>query len=110
MPQSAYQIARTFGRQWGYKLEVGDLFQDDDMPFLAKRDGVVARIKAAPFYMDEPGDDHDAEELYWIVDEMADTEDVDQFDSVWDAFYDWCDWDKRVWVETMRAPEDAISS
>lgn len=82
--------------EWSYKLQLGDVFHNEDMALAEIRDVVVARIKRAPFY----DENHDGE-LTEIVDELAEVEDVDEFDAVWDRFYDWADFN-RVWVETFK--------
>jgi len=88
-------LASVRRRGWKCKLRIADLWNNDDLPFTEKRDRIVARIKRLPMYDPEGGDQ---EELWWIVDELGDVEDADEFDTVWDAFYDWAD-AERVWVE-----------
>jgi hypothetical protein len=80
---------------WKHRLRIADLWNDDDLPFTERRDGIVARIKRLPMY-DPEGEEQD--ELWWLVDELGDVEDEDEFNVVWSAFYDWADVE-RVWVE-----------
>ena len=79
---------------WKYKLQLADVWRNDDLTFIERRDEVVRRIKDSQFW------DEDDTELYDIVDELADTDTPDYFDQVWDAFYDWAD-AERVWVATF---------
>ena len=83
-----------WAKKWDYKLDVSDVFHDDDLTLEQKRDKIVARIKAAPFF------DPDDLELDELVDELSQVDDEPYFDLVWNAFYDWCDIGKRVWIET----------
>lgn len=89
---------------WRCKLRIADLWTNDDLSFTEKRDGIVARIRRLPMYDPEGGDQ---EELWWIIDELCDAGNADEFDSVWDAFYDWAD-TERVWVEIW-APDNGSS-
>lgn len=82
--------------RWTHRLHLGDVFHNDDMTFEARRGAIVRRIKAARFYSD------DNWTLWSVVDELADTTDPEDFDNVWDAFYDWAD-SNRVWVDTTRS-------
>lgn len=86
--------------RWDHRLNLADVFHNDDLTFEAKRDEIVHRIKAARFYRDDDWT------LWSVVDELADTTDTDDFDNVWDAFYDWAD-AHRVWVETFRSRANA---
>ena len=79
---------------WSYVLKLSDVFHDEDMPFLDKRDEIVKRIRAAKFFSDRDLD------LVEIVEALAATSDVPSFDYEWSGFYDWAD-HNRVWVETM---------
>lgn len=79
---------------WTHKLNLADVFHDDALTFEVKRDTIVRRIKAARFY------DADNWTLFGIVDELADTTDVEDFDYVWSEFYDWAD-AERVWISTI---------
>lgn len=79
--------------RWNHTLALGDVFRNEDMPFEARRDEIVRRIKAARWY------DEDDSTLWHVVDELADTTDPDDFDEPWDEFYDWCD-ANRVWIDT----------
>jgi hypothetical protein len=80
---------------WQHKLQLGDVFHNDALTIAQKRDEIVHRIKVSNFY----DEDHDGE-LVDIIDELSGIETVDEFDWVWDRFYDWADFN-RVWVETF---------
>lgn len=89
----------------GGRVDVSDVFHNDDLTFEQKRDAIVARIKRLPAYKQaeasyaDPDSDYD-KDLYNLVDEMSDVDDVQHFDFVWSAFYDWADY-ARVWVKTF---------
>lgn len=84
------------GLEWLYHFDVSDLFENTDLSWVHRRDKVVERIEASDFYRDYFNDG----ELLWAIDEMKYTMTEEQFDIQWDAFYDWCDAEKRVWVNT----------
>jgi hypothetical protein len=52
----AHQLATERRRQgkpiWAGRLNVGDLFHNDGLTFIEKRDAIVARIKATRWYKD----------------------------------------------------------
>ena len=75
---------------------VGDVFHADDLNFELKRDMIVQRIRATTWF--KQYDEYD--ELPQLVEELADAEDTDAFDSVWDCIYDIADAD-RVWIATF---------
>ena len=84
-------------RPWQGLVNVADLWKDDEMPFDNKRDLIVGRIKSLPQYVEDQESDEFDEALWLIVDEMSGVEEEDEFDYVWDSFYDWCD-AERIWV------------
>lgn len=79
---------------WAHTLRVADVWRNEDMPFPARRDEIVRRIKASRFW---DADDYDLE---GIVSDLQNAEDVRGFDAAWEEFYYWAD-DQRVWVETF---------
>ncbi len=81
--------------RWKHRLNLGDVFHDESRTFEQRRDEIVRRIKAARWY------DENDNTLWYIVDQLADTEDPDDFDDPWSDFYDWAD-AERVWVDTTR--------
>lgn len=85
-------------RPWQHKVNVAAFFRNDDLTFEQRRDGVVKLLKEwreAHLDLDPDGD------LDLLVDELAEVDDHDSFDCVWDAIYDWADVDKRLWIDTM---------
>ena len=85
--------------QWREKVLLGDVFDDDDMPFPERRDTIVARLRASRWF----GEYDEWSELHEIIDNLADAENVDQFDDWWDRLYDEADTD-RVWVDIWTSP------
>lgn len=79
---------------WKRKLNLVDIFHNDDMLLEQKRDEIVRRVKAAPFW------DEEDIELVEIIEEFEDVDTVGYFDAVWSAFYDWADV-HRIWVATF---------
>lgn len=103
---------RHWGSEWQFKVDVADIFQNEEMPFSQKRDEIVARLKALPFYNDEPDEGTPEYEFLEIIEEMGDVgkygdagkaDEVleDYFNAVWHALYDWADIDKRLWINTL---------
>jgi hypothetical protein len=78
---------------WKHKLRLEDIFHSEAHSFTNRRDIIVARIQRSKFW------DEDDDELAALVEELADTEDGEAFNRVWDALYDWFD-ANRVWVAT----------
>lgn len=79
---------------WKHKLDLRDIFHSEAHSFTNRRDIIVARIQRSHFW------DEDDYDLTTIVDELAETEDGDDFNGPWEAFYDWAD-ANRVWVATV---------
>lgn len=80
--------------RWDYVLNLKDVFHNEEMEFEQRRDEIVKRMKALLI-------DPDLEAwLHELADYVAESEDEDHFNYVWDDFYDWAD-DHRVWVATF---------
>lgn len=79
-------------KQWKYTLRLGDLFHNDALTFEEKRDRMVARMKAQPWW-------NKFDDETWLGHDLATAADVDEWDEYWDLFYDWAD-TERIWVET----------
>lgn len=89
---------------WLHKLELSDVFHDDDKSFEDKRDAIVERITSSSWYQDRMESSiilKEKDVLLGIVEDLIFASDYDEFDDVWNDFYDWCD-AKRVWVETWK--------
>jgi hypothetical protein len=85
-------------RAWNEKVRLGDIFHDEELPFEQVRDEIVRRIKRTRWYGD---DDTASNDLYYLVEELEDAHDPDEFDQVWDQIYDLADAD-RVWIATTK--------
>jgi hypothetical protein len=79
--------------RWDYRLRLGDVFHNEDVSFEQRRDEIAKRIKASRFY------DADDYTLVVVVDGLAESDSVVEFDGWWSEFYDWAD-ANRVWVVT----------
>lgn len=79
---------------WKHKLDLRDIFHSEAHTFTNRRDIIVARIQRSKFW------DEDDDELTALTEELADAEDAEQFNSPWDALYDWFN-ANRVWVATV---------
>ena len=95
-----YRLAterRNAGRPiWAHKINLADVFHNDDLTFTEKRDAIVARIRATRWFKD--CDEYD--DLPQFVEELADARTPDEFDGPWDCIYDIADAD-RVWIATF---------
>lgn len=92
----AAQTRRQQGRPiWDVTLYLGDVFHNEDLTFEEKRDEIVQRIQNSG-WLEATDSDTFAE----LVEELGDTDDVEEFDQVWDLIYDQANLD-RVWIETV---------
>ena len=86
-------------RPWEFTLDVSDVFYHgpEDEPLFGAMRAVAQKVERwqnAMFPVDN--------EFELIADELVDAasaEDIEWFNLVWDALYDWAD-DSRVWVKT----------
>jgi hypothetical protein len=81
---------------WNKTVDVSSVFHNDDMSFIERRDAIVKKFRDAwpvSFTEDESLEIND------ILDELEETEDVEEFNSVWDEVYDWADY-RKVWIKT----------
>lgn len=89
---------------WQQQVYLGDLWQDEDLPFEQLRDGIVERLRALPYY-DGPQRDAEYED---IVENLATTDDEDAFDWEWHSLYDWADDDHRLWIDLWKVPQNEV--
>jgi len=81
---------------WAGRIDMRGLLHNEDMTFTQSRDAIVARLRASTWFQSKDEDD----ELVYLVEELADTEDTHSFNDVWDVIYDTADAD-RVWFITV---------
>jgi hypothetical protein len=95
-----YQLARDRRRSgkaaWEHKINLADVFHNDDLTFGESRDAIVSRVRASAWF--KAKDEYD--DLVYLVEELADSERKYHFDYVWDEIYDIADCD-RVWIATF---------
>lgn len=84
-------------RRWKQRVDVGDLFHDDDLPLPDKGAAIARRLRTLRIEGDDLVFDETLEELG----DAANADDVEWFDAVWNGVYDWAD-GQRVWIETWR--------
>lgn len=84
---------------WKYRIEGLKPIIDsyDGSNFIEMRDGFVATLKAQFFWAENPPGDARGSSYWYVVDEMADARNEDEFDAALNGLYDWGD-DYRVWV------------
>jgi hypothetical protein len=83
---------------WQYTLDISDVFHNERLTFEQRRNCIVRRIERSSWYQSEI-EERDGL-LYELVDELASSENGDEFDAVWDAIYDEADY-LRVWIKTI---------
>jgi hypothetical protein len=80
---------------WDGTLRLADVFHNDNLTFEQKRDAIVQRVRATAWFK---GKD-ESDDLVYLVEELAETEDNASFNLLWSDLYDFADAD-RVWIET----------
>ena len=93
-------------RQWKHKLNIGDIFHNDDLDIVEKSTEISKRIaNKFPKLIDDSLAIYDEElfDVCWrlgnLVEVAGDDDLTETFDNIWDEFYDWAD-ANRVWVTT----------
>lgn len=81
---------------WAQRIYLGDVFHNEDLTFVQRRDAVMRRLRASRWVRDS-GDDT---ALTMLLDDLAEAADAEEFDEVWDEIYDIADYD-RVWIDTV---------
>lgn len=98
---------------WKYKVDIHDVWINDDMPIQEKGKAIGAALKSTfpESWFDEDSDDYDdvLDALYHDFQEI-DGDDVERFDSLMDELYDYGDcevhpfnaWppNKMAWIRT----------
>ena len=90
--------------RWKHKVDVSDVFHDDDLTLGEKAQTIATRL--ARFTGD---DDTMLDELLEELCDAGHEGDVRWFDSTWSGIYDWAD-SERVWITTTPAPTPAHPS
>lgn len=82
---------------WAHHLDVSDVFHNERLTFEERRDAIVKRLKASPWYT--RADKAEFDGVYDTVHELAHAEDQTEFNGWWDELYDLADVD-RVNIRT----------
>jgi hypothetical protein len=83
--------------QWIYNIDLKGVFHNEELTFEERRDAIVRILRKSRWVKRKDGAvDH----LPALIDELADTTNVDEFDSVWGAVYNEADTD-RAWIATI---------
>lgn len=85
---------------WNGKLDISDVFHNDELTIVQKTWTITTRIKGARWYADALEDT--CGEFDSILEELTDAAaegDIGWWDATWDAFYDHAD-ALRIWVVT----------
>lgn len=80
---------------WDYTIDLSSVFHSDDMSFEQKRDAIVRILRASRWIKDLDEFDNAVQ----AVNELANAEDTEEFDSWFDELYDCADVD-RAWIKT----------
>ncbi len=85
------------GGAWRHKVDVSATFKNEDLSFEKRRDGVVLRLRSSQAAIDGTN----GEELIMLLEDLAETTDTVEFDSVWDDIYNLADSGKWLWIDTI---------
>jgi hypothetical protein len=85
---------RASGRPiWDRTINFAEVFHNEEMSFEERRDVIVRILNASKWSAIN-------EEIDNLIYEIANSQDVDEFDQYWDWLYDEADTD-RVWIKTV---------
>lgn len=79
---------------WKHRLDLRDIFHSEAHGFINRRDIIVARVQRAKFWTEDDA------ELIALTEELSESRNADEFNSAWEALYDWFH-ANRVWVATI---------
>lgn len=84
---------------WAHTINLKGVFHNETLTFKQRRDQIVGILRASDWLTDTTGSLFHLWDLNELVDDLAATTTLDEFDVVWDAIYDEAD-DDRVWIKT----------
>lgn len=80
---------------WAHRIDLHVPFTDDTLHFDQQRDAIVTILRGSRWVTDSP----DGSWLRVVIDNLADSDDTDEFNGWFDDLYDLADRD-RVWLAT----------
>jgi hypothetical protein len=83
---------------WAHRINVADIWGNQDLTFDQSRDAIVDRLRKSPWIANR--DQSGFDELGEVVENLAAAENFDEFNNWWDELYDRADRD-RVWIATF---------
>lgn len=81
---------------WRYTVDLKGVWRNEEMTFEERRDEIVRRLRESRWFKSH----EEGSWLHSIVEELADTESIPDFDRVFNAIYDEADAD-RAWIATF---------
>lgn len=85
--------------EWTYQVDLTPVFHNEDMTFEERRDEIVRRVRRNIWFRKYEMEDG-ISELEVAVEELATSEDAEEFAWAWDVVYDIAD-DDRCWIKTF---------
>jgi len=85
---------------WTYTIMLGDVWRDENLTFEQRRDAITARLRTSQWLAELGGE---GSTLADLVQELAESADVEAFDDLWNDLYDFADTD-RAWIDTVSRP------
>lgn len=83
---------------WRSTIYIGDVWKNEDMDLLQRRDAIVQRIKESQWYRSR--DTTGFDDFGMFVEDLAIAENAKDFDEVWAAIYDEADY-ARVFIDRV---------
>lgn len=84
---------------WKHKLNISDVFRNNEVDLAHKTEIIVGRIKKSSWY-EEANYNGELENLLEELTDAGKEDNVEWWDSVWNGFYDIAD-DEKIWVGTL---------
>jgi hypothetical protein len=81
---------------WDHTIKIGHVWRNDEYTFEQRRAEIVACVRRSSWYKTAVTEEDS--DLVELVENLATEGDVEEWDCLWDEFYDLADHD-RVWID-----------